>query len=53
MGAAAAKALSPQDRRGWGRLDLSGPETTGRGLAVEKAREVGRGPVVEGIEGEE
>ena len=35
------------------KVDISRPETKGRGMAVEKIREVGRGQVVEGFEGEE
>ena len=37
------------------KVDISGPETTGRGRrqAVEKVRGVGRGQVVEGFEGVE
>ena len=55
-GAAAAKAPSPQDRRlvlmGCRRLANGGPETTGRGMAVEKVREGGGRQVVEGFEGD-
>ena len=34
-------------------VGIGGPEITGRGMAVEKVREVGVRLVVEGVEGEE
>ena len=55
-GAAAAKA--PEDRRlvlmGCRQeIGIGGPETTGRGMAVEKVRVGGGRQVVEGFEGDE
>ena len=34
-------------------VGIGGPETTGRGMAVEKVREVGGRQVVQGFEGDE